>query len=131
MNVVKGKLRPIKDNVLVVDMSFEETKLASGIIIRSDDGKSEGIKPRWGRVWAVGNEQKDVKVGEWILVEHGRWTRGVTVEDENGDELVIRRVEVKSILASADEKPSDIQFGAHSSPTHGSVHSPSDFLNLK
>jgi co-chaperonin GroES (HSP10) len=131
MNVVKGKIRPLADNVIITDMNFDEQKTASGIIIRSDDGKSEGIKPRWGRVWAIGNEQKDVKVGEWILVEHGRWTRGVTVEDENGDEIIIRRVEVKSILASADEKPSDIQIGAHESPTHGSVHSPQDFLNLK
>jgi co-chaperonin GroES (HSP10) len=131
MNVVKGKIRPLADNVIITDMNFDEQKTASGIIIRSDDGKSEGIKPRWGRVWAIGNEQKDVKVGEWILVEHGRWTRGVTVEDENGDEIIIRRVEVKSILASADEKPSDIQIGTHESPTHGSVHSPQDFLNLK
>ncbi len=131
MNVVKGKIRPLADNVIITDMNFDEQKTASGIILKSDDGKSEGIKPRWGRVWAIGNEQKDVKVGEWILVEHGRWTRGVTVEDENGDEIIIRRVEVKSILASADEKPSDVQFGAHESPTHGSVHSPQDFLNLK
>lgn len=127
MNVVQGKIIPIKDNVLITDMNFEEQKTASGIIIQSDNGKSEGIKPRWGRVWAIGPKQTDVKVGEWILVEHGRWTRGVTVKDENGDEIVIRRVEVKSIMASADEPPSGISFGEHSSDVKTQTFTPDMF----
>jgi co-chaperonin GroES (HSP10) len=110
MNVVKGKLKPLHDNVLVTDMSFEEQTTASGIIIQSDDGKSHGVKPRWCRVWAIGPEQTDVKVGEWIYVDHGRWTRGIKVEDD-GNEIVIRRVEVSSILLQTDEKPSDAYLG--------------------
>jgi co-chaperonin GroES (HSP10) len=127
MNVVKGKIVPLRDNVLITDMSFDEQKTASGIIIRSDDGKSEGIKPRWGKVWAVGSEQKDIKVGEWILVEHGRWTRGITVEDESGDEIIIRMVETKSILLSADEKPNDVYTGGMSSTQQGQVFTPDMF----
>lgn len=130
MNVVQGRIVPIRDNILITEMSFEEQKTASGIIIQSDDGKSHGVRPRWGRVWAVGPEQKDVKVGEWILVEHGRWTRGVTVKDEADKEFIIRRVDTTAILASADEKPSDILLGQHADPSHGSVHSPSDFINI-
>jgi co-chaperonin GroES (HSP10) len=127
MNVVKGKLRPLHDNVLVTDMSFEEQTTASGIVIQSDDGKSHGIKPRWARVWAIGPEQKDVQVGEWICIEHGRWTRGVKVED-NGVEIVIRRVEPVSIMIKADEKPNDLYIGEefNSSPT--SSIKPDDFL---
>jgi co-chaperonin GroES (HSP10) len=113
MNVVKGKLKPLHDNVLVTDMSFEEQTTASGIIIQSDDGKSHGVKPRWCRVWAIGPEQTDVKVGEWIYVDHGRWTRGIKVEDD-GNEIVIRRVEVSSILLQADERPSDAYLGMDS-----------------
>ena len=128
MNVVKGKLTPIKDNVLVSDMMFSEIKTASGIYIPSDDGKSEGIKPRWGRVWAIGPEQQDVKLGDWILVEHGRWTRGVKVEDESGNEIIIRRVETKSIMMTTHEQPNDYFAGAHSTPQHGSVHNPEDFV---
>lgn len=111
MNVVKGKLSPIRDTVLVTDMNFDEQKTASGIIIRSDDGKTHGVKPRWAKVWAVGPEQKDVKVGEWILIEHGRWTRGVVVE-EDGNEITIRKVDNSSILLQSDEKPSDVYLGA-------------------
>jgi co-chaperonin GroES (HSP10) len=107
MNVVKGKLKPLRNNVLVTDMGFEEQKTASGIVLQSDDGKAHGVKPRWAKVWAVGPEQKDVHVGEWIYVEHGRWTRGIKVE-EDGKEVIIRRVDTEAILLQADEKPNDI-----------------------
>ena len=129
MNVVKGKITPLRDNVLVADMSFDEQKTASGIVIRSDDGKSEGVKPRWARVWAVGPKQEDIKVGEWIYVEHGRWTRGIRIEDENGDEMIIRMVETKSIMLQADEKPEDLLSGDHARPRHGSSYDPSMFVN--
>lgn len=107
MNTVKGKLRPLHNTVLISDMSFEEQTTASGIVIRSDDGKSHGVKSRWGRVWAIGPEQTEVKIGEWIYVEHGRWTRGIKVED-NGKEIVIRKVDTDSILLQTDEKPNDV-----------------------
>jgi co-chaperonin GroES (HSP10) len=126
---VKGKIIPLHDNVIVTDMNFDEQRTSSGIIIRSDDGKSEGVKPRWCRVWAVGPEQKDVKVGDWILVEHGRWTRGVTYEDNNGEEIVIRRVEVKSIMMSSDEKPNDLELGTYSSTQQGQTFTPDMFIS--
>ena len=107
MNVIKGKLRPLRNNVLVTDMGFEEQKTASGIVLQSDDGKSHGVKPRWARVWAIGPEQVEVKLGEWIYIEHGRWTRGIKVE-ENGEDIVIRRVDTDAILLQAEEKPNDV-----------------------
>lgn len=127
MNVVEGKIIPLNDNILVVDMNFEEMKTASGIIIQSDDGKAHGVKPRWCRVWAIGPTQQDVKVGEWILVEHGRWTRGVTVR-ENGKEIVIRRVETTSVLCSADEKPNDVYIGQEHDTSKPITSRPEDFM---
>jgi co-chaperonin GroES (HSP10) len=108
---VHGKIIPIHDNVFVTDMNFDEQVTATGIVILSDDGKDAGIKPRWGRVYAIGHEQKDVKVGEWILVEHGRWTRAITVIDEDGSERKIFRVDTDCILMSADEPPKELSFG--------------------
>lgn len=107
MNIVRGKLRPIRNHVLVSDMSFEEQQTSSGIIIQSDDGKTHGVKPRWAQVWAVGPEQTDVKVGEWIYVEHGRWTRGIKVE-YNETQTVVRKVDADAILLTADERPNDV-----------------------
>jgi co-chaperonin GroES (HSP10) len=128
MNVVKGKLKPLRNNVLVTDMDFEEQKTASGIIVQSDDGKAHGVKPRWARVWAIGPEQTDVKVGEWIYVDHGRWTRGVKIEDENGDEIIIRRVEVESILLQANEKPNDFYIGQEYDNSKPITSRPEDFM---
>ena len=118
MSKVIGKIKPIRDNVLVTDMNFDVRISKGGIVLPSDDGKSEGVRHRWGRVWAVGPEQKDVKVGEWILLEHGRWTRGVTVELEDGTEIVIRRADLEAILIVTDEEPGDNTFGVHGKVEH-------------
>jgi len=123
---VVGKIIPIRDNILVTDMNFDARVSAGGIVLPSDDGKSEGIRHRWGRVWAIGPEQKDVQVGEWILLEHGRWTRGVTVELEDGSEIVIRRADINAILMVTDEDPGDNTFGVHSKVEHATFD-PSTF----
>jgi len=107
---VIGKIVPLADKVLVSDMNFDGQKTFSGIIIPSDNGKVHGIHPRWAKVFAVGPEQKDIKTGEWILVEHGRWTRGIEYELENGEILELRMVDNAAILMSADEPPSDVVF---------------------
>jgi co-chaperonin GroES (HSP10) len=115
---VTGKLIPIRDNVLITDMNFDQRVSKGGIVLPSDDGKSEGVRHRWGRVWAIGPEQQDVKVGEWILIEHGRWTRGVTVELEDGTDITIRRVDLKGILIVTDDNPGDNTFGVHGKVEH-------------
>ena len=102
---VQGTLKLLRDSVLLSDMEFGEEKTTSGIILKSDDGRVEGIKPRWGRVWAVGPEQTDVKVGEWVLMEHGRWSRAAEYENDDGTITKIQKADVKAMLATADEKP--------------------------
>jgi co-chaperonin GroES (HSP10) len=101
-----SKLRPIADGVIVIDMNFGEQKTQGGLIIQSDNGKTHGIHPRWAQVYAVGNEQQDVSVGQWILIEHGRWTRGIKIEDDEG-EKIIRRVDTKCMMMVSDEPPPD------------------------
>lgn len=113
---VKGKVIPLGNKILVSDMEFGMETTAGGIHLLSDNGKGEGVKPRWGRVWAIGPEQTDVRVGEWILVEHGRWTRTFEIEQEDGTILEVRGVENKSIMMSSDNKPSDVQMGVAAGP---------------
>ena len=121
------KIRALHDDVIVTDMDFGEQKTASGIVIQSDDGKSHGVKPRWGKVYKVGPEQQDIKEGQWILIEHGRWTRKIKIDDGNGVKE-IQKVEVASILAVADEKPNDFYIGQEYG--HGSTATirPDDFV---
>ena len=99
-----ASLRALNDHVLVADMNFKERKLSSGIYLLNDDGRGAGIRPRWARVYATGPEQEDISVGQWILVAHGRWTRGIQIEDESG-EITIRRIDPDDILLVSDAEP--------------------------
>ena len=105
----REQLVPLGESVIVSDMNFEERLSTGGIIIMTDNGKSTGIRPRWGRVYAVGPDQQDIRVGDWICVEHGRWTRGLDIEDETG-KITLRRVDPKDVMMTADEKPDDLTF---------------------
>lgn len=99
------KLRALRDNVIVSSMAFRDARtLSSGIILPGDDGKSAGIRPRWGQVYEIGPDQTDVRVGQWICVAHGRWTRGLEIEDDEGVKT-IRRIDPKDILLISDEHP--------------------------
>jgi hypothetical protein len=95
---------PLRDHVIVTDMSFKGRKLSSGIVLLGDDGKTEGIRPRWAKVFKVGPEQKEVSIGQWVLIEHGRWTRGLKIE-MNGEAFVVRRIDPSCIIMMQDEEP--------------------------
>lgn len=96
------------DSVLVSDMNFSGRKLSSGLILLDDNGTTSGIRPRWGRVYAIGPEQKDVEVGQYVMVAHGRWTRGIDIIDpQSGEELTIRKVDPNDILLVSDEEQID------------------------
>ena len=101
-----NKIIPLHNHVLAREMNFKGRTLSSGIILLNDDGKSTGIRPRWCQVYAVGPDQKDVKPGQWILVEHGRWTRGVEV-DVAGEEFTLRRIDGDAMMMVSDEEPVD------------------------
>lgn len=101
-----SNLRALNNDVLVTDMYFGERISQGGIILRNDDAKSVGIRPRWAKVYAIGPEVNDVKVGQYICISHGRWTRGIDIIDETG-EKTIRKVDPKDILLVSDEPVND------------------------
>ena len=98
---IKGNILPLPERIFVTDMEFGDVMTASGVWVPSDDRKSVGIHPRWGKVWKVGKGVDKVKVGDWVLVDHGRWSRGLEYENDDGTKLVFRRVENKSILLTS------------------------------
>ena len=109
---VENDIIPLKKRVLVSDMHFGETKSKGGIILVDDDGTAEGIHPRWGKVYAVGRLQEDVKVGQWVMVAHGRWSRAFKVKrkekgsaGEIGVELEVRMIDENDILLVSDDEP--------------------------
>jgi len=106
---IKAKsITPTQKNILVTDMEFGERKTSTGLILPGDDMEERGIRPRWCRVLAVGPKNLDVKAGEYILVAHGRWTRGLDMTDPNTNEsITVRLVDPKDVLLSSDELPVD------------------------
>lgn len=104
---IKEKITVLKDKILVADMEFGQQITESGIFVPGADGRTQGIIPRWGKVWAVGPEQTEISVGDWVLIEHGRWTRTVEVE-ENENIIEVRMVDNDAIILVSDEKPNDI-----------------------
>tara|TARA_B100000900_G_scaffold247866_1_gene210902 strand:- start:1404 stop:1814 length:411 start_codon:yes stop_codon:yes gene_type:complete len=127
----EGSLTAVGNRVLVSDMEFGEQTTKGGIILTSDDGNVRGIYPRWGKVHSKGPRNDDpYEIGQWVLIEHGRWTRGVTMTNDGEDEIVLRMVESESILAYADEKPDDVLMSGSSIGDYSpDAVDPSGFVN--
>lgn len=105
--IEKDKFHAIGEHIIVTGMKFVERITTGGIILPNDDMKSSGIRPRWCKIYALGPDYTgDLKVGDWILVSHGRWTRGIDIEDEDGKKS-IRRVDPNDILLVSDEEMDD------------------------
>ena len=102
--------RALQNYVIVTDMNFKEKISHGGIISPNSDGKLEGVHARWGKVYAVGPRQQDVRPGQYVLVKHGRWTRGTLIEDQEG-EKTIRRIDDADILMVSDEPVQDESIG--------------------
>jgi co-chaperonin GroES (HSP10) len=122
----KLSVRALPKDVLVIDMDMGEMKTSSGIVIQSDDGKAHGIKPRWAKVYKVGTEVQDIKEGQWVLIEHGRWTRKIKIDDGQS-EKEFQKVETKSIMMVADERPNDIYIGQEYGHGSSATIRPEDF----
>ena len=127
LNAIKGNLRAVSNRVLVTDMHFGEQTTKSGLIIKDDDGTTRGVYPRWGKVYSKGPDNKDpYELGQWVLVEHGRWTRGMKIETDEG-EITVRMVEAESILAYSDEKPDAVNIGSEYNDNEHATIDPSAF----
>ena len=124
----KIKVRALSKDILVIDMDMGDMTTSSGIVIQSDNGKAHGVKPRWAKVYKVGSEVDiDVKVGQWVLIEHGRWTRKINIDDGEGVKD-FQKVEIKSIMAVADERPDDFYIGQEFSNGSSMTIKPDDFM---
>lgn len=99
------RIKALPNKVLVSELEGG-TRVVNGIIIPDDNGKSEGIRPRWAKVFSVGEKIDEITEGQWVLVEHGRWTRMLSVKDDAGNETKVWGVEwPQSVLMVSDEKP--------------------------
>jgi len=106
--ISKENFKTLSKHIIVSDMKFDERITTGGIVLLSDNGKSHGVRPRWAQIYALGSEidTNEMKVGQWICIAHGRWTRGIEIEDETGKKT-LRRVDENDILLVSDEPVED------------------------
>lgn len=89
------------NKVIVRDLECGARKTAGGIILGDDDGTLAGIRSRWAEVFAVGEGVLDIKAGDWVLLDHGRWSRTIMYNN-----MKLNMADYPNgILLVADEKP--------------------------
>lgn len=97
-----ARIQALPHKVIAYEIERGSQITEGGIMLGDDNGKTRGIRPRWLRVYSVGEYIKDIRPGDWILVKHGRWSRCVSYHG-----MQLQEVEPCSILARSDsvEKP--------------------------
>ena len=110
-NILKGTIVPLTNKVFVKNLERGEKVHASGIVVTDDTGKENGIRDRWAEVYAIGPEVDDLHIGDWILVEHGRWTVGIDYQDPHGETFKIWVVEYpQSVSVASPTCPLEYDF---------------------
>lgn len=95
-------VEPLDDDILVIDMEQGYQKTSGGIILPDDTSSEKGIRSRWAKVYKIGKNITNVEEDEYILVEHGRWTYAITIEDNDGNNLELQKVDPKDILLAGN-----------------------------
>lgn len=93
-------ITPIRDKVLgqMLDIVGGGKTTEGGVIFVETNMTDGAIKPRWFVVTHVGPEQKDVSVGDHVLVPHGRWSRGIDMDGSYHDEDKIFLIDHRDIM---------------------------------
>lgn len=100
------RIRALPNRILATKGDFGEHVTQSGIIIQSTEGKAAGIVPRWFQVFEIGQGVEDVVPGQWVLVEHGRWTPGVNIDDDRiSEDDKVWQIDPAGILGISDVEP--------------------------
>lgn len=97
------EVKALPGQVLVSNFQKGE-RMIGRIILPNDDGKSEGVRTRWAQIHSVGDGVTDVVEGDWLLLKHGNWTRGVDFYDADDEKYTVWKVNwPEGALAVSDE----------------------------
>ena len=82
----KTEIKAIESNIIfqfVEDVTQTRfiNSTASGLIINSEDG-NQNMSPRWAKAVNVGPDVREVKDGNYILIEAGKWTTAFRINEE-------------------------------------------------
>ena len=99
------KVKAMRNKILaeMIDDPGEEITTAGGIILLSKDGTEEAVRPRWFKVYSLGEDIDWLTEGAYVLVDHGRWSNGIKVDEE----LKVYLLDNKDCLIVSEENPMD------------------------
>ena len=97
------KIKAMRNKILaeMIDDPGEEITTAGGIILLSKDGTEEAVRPRWFKVYSLGEDIDWLTEGAYVLVDHGRWSNGIKVDEE----LKVYLLDNKDCLMVSEENP--------------------------
>ena len=97
------KVKAMRNKILaeMIDDPGEEITTAGGIILLSKDGTEEAVRPRWFKVYSLGEDIDWLTEGAYVLVDHGRWSNGIKVDEE----LKVYLLDNKDCLMISEENP--------------------------
>ena len=96
------RVRALRGRVLVHNVDNGDYQTKGGIIMLDDNGKPHGIRERWGQVYAIGSDVDDVEIGDWVLIKHGRWSRGIDILCD-GEKTTIRQIDYPDAILLVSE----------------------------
>lgn len=105
---MESNFRPLGSKVIgiLVD-KYGVKKTSSGLYINDADGSADAVRPRWFKVTHVGPDQKCVAVNDYVLVSHGRWSRGFTISSLDTEKYF--HLDEDEMLLVSDTLPKDLQ----------------------
>ena len=69
----------LPDSLYVEKMEYGERKLKNGFIVPTEtmDYLGNFVRPRWAKVLYKADNIKNINIGDYILLSHGRWSTGI------------------------------------------------------
>lgn len=111
---VPNELECLPNSFYVECLEIGEKKTKSGFIIPTEkmDAYGHFVRPRWARVLFKAKDFKDVEIGDWVLLSHGRWSSSIVINTK-GCQKKIWYVSPKSIkeglIAISKTKPAELE----------------------
>lgn len=103
-------IRPLRDRVLgqMIDPPGTERTTQGGLIITENESSEDFVRPRWFLVTHVGPEQTDIFPGQYVLVAHGRWSRGIDIAGTRRQQDKLYLIDHAEVLGIRPDHPFEI-----------------------
>ena len=101
------ELTPLKDNVIakMIELPGAMRKSKGGVLLTEGQQSEDFVRARWFVVAHVGPKQKEISVGQYVLVSHGRWSRGLDLDGTHIEEDKLFLLDNNELLMVSDDYP--------------------------